>query len=165
MPSLTAAFSQFFKHLTFLLFVCCTAHFDSCHVMHPLISPVARASTRTDFLQREVAPPRARGSSGGRSRGSEEGCWLRWTSTDPSEVGATGMVATVMYFKWRTRGWIFWHQKMANIEAVNWSRHRRKKMGNLANWAEGSHIILIIFTTGGHRFVILWRAEIWRNQK
>ena len=53
-----------------------------------------------------------RGASGGRTRGSERegwGCWGvgGWTSTDPSEVGATRMMAAVLEvgkFLWQKKG-------------------------------------------------------------
>ena len=49
---------------------------------------------------------------------------------------------------------------MANIKEVNWSRYTIGKMAKIA-WTEGSHIILIIFTTGEHELAILWQTKSW----
>ena len=92
-----------------------------------------------------------RGASGGRTRGSEGsegwGCWGvgGWTSTDPSEVGATGMMAAVLEvgkFLWQKRvedlalkGDLTWMNNlqlwpiMANIKEVNWSKRTIRKNG------------------------------------
>ena len=54
------------------------AHFMHSHLSSPMLPehPFGRIpfGGMGSFLHREVAPPRARGSSGGRGRGSEEGC-------------------------------------------------------------------------------------------